>query len=97
MQESIKLVRVDASIADYIVRLSDMTRHDARLRLGVSPRGSLAIYRAAQAARASARPRFCDSRRHSIARGRGPRPPDRDGYQGKIRRAAARADHPRGT
>ncbi|MBV8782095.1 MAG: MoxR family ATPase [Phycisphaerae bacterium] len=49
MQDRVKQVRVDASVADYIVRLVGATRGDARLRLGVSPRGSLALYRTAQA------------------------------------------------
>jgi MoxR-like ATPase len=49
MQDHVKLVRVDPAVADYIVRLTAWTRTDPRLRLGVSPRGSLALYRAAQA------------------------------------------------
>ena len=49
MQEQIRRVRVDAAVADYIVRLVETTRGDARLRLGISPRGSLALYRTAQA------------------------------------------------
>ncbi|HZZ42185.1 MAG TPA: MoxR family ATPase [Tepidisphaeraceae bacterium] len=50
MQERVKRVRVDAGVADYIVRLVEFTRGDARLRLGISPRGSLALYRCSQAA-----------------------------------------------
>jgi MoxR-like ATPase len=49
LQEQIKTVRVDESIAQYIVRLVAATRNDARLRAGISPRGSLALYRLAQA------------------------------------------------
>jgi MoxR-like ATPase len=49
MQDRVKQVRVDPSIADYIVRLIGLTRGDPRLRLGVSPRGSLMLYRTAQA------------------------------------------------
>jgi MoxR-like ATPase len=49
MQDRIKQIRVDAAIADYIVRLVGTTRGDPRLRLGVSPRGSLMLYRTAQA------------------------------------------------
>jgi MoxR-like ATPase len=49
LQERVKLVRVDIAVADYIVRLAATTRTDTRLRLGVSPRGSLALYRTAQA------------------------------------------------
>jgi MoxR-like ATPase len=42
-------VRVDPSVADYIVRLVEQTRGDPRLRLGISPRGSLALFRTSQA------------------------------------------------
>jgi MoxR-like ATPase len=49
MQEQVKRVRVDQTIADYIVRLVQSSRTDPRLRLGISPRGSLALYRTAQA------------------------------------------------
>jgi MoxR-like ATPase len=48
MQERVKGVKVDRGVADYIVRLVEATRGDARLRLGISPRGSLALYRCAQ-------------------------------------------------
>jgi MoxR-like ATPase len=48
MQEQIRTVRVDRAIAEYILRLIDRTRADSRLRLGISPRGSLALYRMAQ-------------------------------------------------
>jgi MoxR-like ATPase len=49
MQDRVKRVRVDPAVADYIVRLVGCTRGDTRLRLGVSPRGSLTLYRTAQA------------------------------------------------
>jgi MoxR-like ATPase len=42
-------VHVDDTIRDYIVRLVNATRKHADLILGASPRGSLALYRAAQA------------------------------------------------
>ncbi|MCY3023817.1 MAG: MoxR family ATPase [Planctomycetota bacterium] len=48
LQEQVKAVRFDKAIAEYIVRLVEATRHDPRLRLGISPRGSLALYRTAQ-------------------------------------------------
>ncbi len=54
-EESIRLaeavwnVRVDATIRRYIVALIQATRGHADLSLGASPRGSLALYRAAQA------------------------------------------------
>jgi MoxR-like ATPase len=49
MQEAVKRIRVDPAVADYIVRLVAQTRSDARLRIGLSPRGSLALFRTAQA------------------------------------------------
>lgn len=49
MQHAIRSVRVDESVADYIVRLVEFTRGDVRLRLGLSPRGSLALFRCSQA------------------------------------------------
>jgi MoxR-like ATPase len=54
MQQRVKTVKVDASIVDYIVRLIQTTRSDIRLRLGISPRGSLALYRTSQASAALA-------------------------------------------
>jgi MoxR-like ATPase len=42
-------VHVDDTVRDYIVRLVNATRKQADLLLGASPRGSLALYRAAQA------------------------------------------------
>jgi MoxR-like ATPase len=50
LQAEVRRVEVEASVLDYIVRLVDRTRHDARLRLGASPRGSLDLRRCAQAA-----------------------------------------------
>ena len=49
LQEQVKRVRVDKSVAEYLLRLVENTRTDPRLRLGISPRGSLALYRTAQA------------------------------------------------
>lgn len=49
LQEQVKSVRVDRTVAEYILLLIDETRRDARLRLGISPRGSLSLYRTAQA------------------------------------------------
>lgn len=42
-------IKVSAPVADYIARLSAATRNHPGLRLGVSPRGSLALLRACQA------------------------------------------------
>jgi MoxR-like ATPase len=49
MHHQVRTVKVDPAIADYIVRLVETTRTDNRLRLGISPRGSIALYRTAQA------------------------------------------------
>jgi MoxR-like ATPase len=49
LQEVIRRVRVDTSIEIYIVELVRATRSHSSIELGVSPRGTLALYRAAQA------------------------------------------------
>lgn len=49
MQEAAKLVRVDPAIADYILEIVQETRNNAKLVAGVSPRGSVALFRASQA------------------------------------------------
>lgn len=51
LQNRTDAVEIDGAILDYIVRFATATRDDDRLRLGLSPRGSLAL---AQAARATA-------------------------------------------
>ena len=49
MQEEVQAVRVDDSLVDYALRIVQKTRESEHLSLGVSPRGSLMLYRAAQA------------------------------------------------
>ncbi len=49
IQQQIKSVHVDPSIREYIVGIANATRNHANIYLGVSPRGSLALFRAAQA------------------------------------------------
>lgn len=49
LQACVKQVHCERDVTEYIVRLVDATRGDARLRLGVSPRGSLMLHRMAQA------------------------------------------------
>ena len=49
LQAQVRAVRFDRAIAEYVARLAEHTRRDPRLRLGVSPRGSLALFRTAQA------------------------------------------------
>src|SRR5579864_5768233 len=49
MQEEATRVKVDDSLVDYALEIVRRTRESAALSLGVSPRGSLMLYRAAQA------------------------------------------------
>ena len=49
MQEQVTQVRVDDSLADYALAIVRKTRDSELLTLGVSPRGSQMLYRAAQA------------------------------------------------
>jgi MoxR-like ATPase len=49
VQEAVKKVRVDQSIADYVLEIANETRNHPKLVSGVSPRGTVALFRAAQA------------------------------------------------
>ncbi len=49
LQEEVKRVRVDEALVNYLLEIVEATRRSEVLDLGVSPRGSLALYRAAQA------------------------------------------------
>jgi MoxR-like ATPase len=49
MQDAIRDIYVDSTVADYIVRLVNGTRNHPDVYLGASPRGSIALYRAGQA------------------------------------------------
>jgi MoxR-like ATPase len=49
IQAGVRAVQVDPSLADYLVRLAAATRRSGDLSLGVSPRGTLLLQRAAQA------------------------------------------------
>jgi MoxR-like ATPase len=49
IQDEIARVRVDESLVDYTLDIVRRTRESDHLSLGVSPRGSLMLYRAAQA------------------------------------------------
>jgi MoxR-like ATPase len=49
LQREVRLVLVEQSIAEFIVQLVQQTRQHALLKLGVSPRGSIMLFRAAQA------------------------------------------------
>ena len=50
LQESVKRVHVERNVGEYLVRVVRASREDPHLKLGVSPRGSLMLFRAAQAA-----------------------------------------------
>jgi MoxR-like ATPase len=49
LQESVSEVTVDDAIIDYLMRIVSATRSSEMLDLGVSPRGTLSLFRAAQA------------------------------------------------
>jgi MoxR-like ATPase len=49
MQDEVTQVKVDDSLIDYALEIVRRTRESESLSLGVSPRGALALYRAAQA------------------------------------------------
>lgn len=49
MQEAVARVRVDSSLHDYALEIVNRTRKSDQLALGVSPRGTLMLQRAAQA------------------------------------------------
>ena len=49
LQEAVGEVTVDDAIVDYLMRIVSATRSSEMLDLGVSPRGTLALFRAAQA------------------------------------------------
>ena len=49
LQETVKTIYVDNLVKQYIVSVVEATRHHPRLNLGASPRGSLALFRTAQA------------------------------------------------
>jgi MoxR-like ATPase len=49
MQSQVKSILVEDSVRDYVVRVVRATREHEAVELGVSPRGTLALYKAAQA------------------------------------------------
>jgi MoxR-like ATPase len=49
LQGRIEEVEVDPAILDYLMAVVQRTRSTAKLRMGVSPRGNIAVYRAARA------------------------------------------------
>jgi MoxR-like ATPase len=49
LQEEVVAIHVEESVVEYISALVEASREHQHVRLGVSPRGSLALYKAAQA------------------------------------------------
>lgn len=49
LQQAVAEVKVDEALVDYLMRIVAATRDSEMLDLGVSPRGTLALFRAAQA------------------------------------------------
>ena len=49
LQDAVRQVTVDESVVDYMLAIVERTRNHESLALGVSPRGSQALYRASQA------------------------------------------------
>jgi MoxR-like ATPase len=49
LQQAVHTVSVDDALVDYLMRIVSATRESETLDLGVSPRGTLALFRAAQA------------------------------------------------
>lgn len=49
IQNEVKNIRVADNIRKYIVAISEETRNDENIKLGVSPRGSIALFKAAKA------------------------------------------------
>ncbi len=50
LQDAVRQVAVEASIYDYLLDIVEITRKSEELHVGVSTRGALSLYRAAQAA-----------------------------------------------
>jgi len=49
IQETVTKVRFDEALIDYLLQIVEATRKSDLLELGISPRGSLALFRSAQA------------------------------------------------
>jgi MoxR-like ATPase len=59
LQEAVSHIRVDEAVVDYLMRIVNATRNTEMLDLGVSPRGTLALFRAAQALALSEGRSYC--------------------------------------
>ncbi|MCM1506347.1 MAG: MoxR family ATPase [Ruminococcus flavefaciens] len=49
LQNEVKKIRVTEQVKNYIVRIVTATRNDRNITLGISPRGSIALYKASKA------------------------------------------------
>jgi len=49
LQEAVSRIHVEKTVKNYLLALVDATRNHPQLKAGISPRGSLALYRSAQA------------------------------------------------
>lgn len=59
LQKAVAEVSVDDAIVDYLMRIVASTRNSEMLDLGVSPRGTLALFRAAQALALTEEREYC--------------------------------------
>ena len=59
LQRKVSEVRVDESLVDYLLNVVALTRETDRLELGISPRGTLALFRSAQAIALIEKRDFC--------------------------------------
>jgi MoxR-like ATPase len=59
LQDNVASVSVDDALVEYLMRLVSATRDSEMLDLGVSPRGTLALFRAAQALALTEERTFC--------------------------------------
>jgi MoxR-like ATPase len=59
LQRQVSEVSVDDALVDYLMRIVNATRETEMLDLGVSPRGTLALFRAAQALALSEERTYC--------------------------------------
>ncbi|MDR0376093.1 MAG: MoxR family ATPase [Treponema sp.] len=49
LQDAVAQIHVDPTVRNYLLSLIEASRRESALRIGLSPRGSLALYRASQA------------------------------------------------
>ena len=68
LQNLVSEVRFDDALLDYLLQIVDLTRKSDSLELGISPRGTLALFRSAQALALDRRPRLLHRRRHQTPR-----------------------------